>query len=605
MADSIHYLSSGVATGKSHAAAKYINDNNDLTLIVVPTLAMVSQWKKEIAPGTDMIVVTSEDDSKSGAGHSVMAVEHANLNVVQRIGSVIGNRNNIGKKIVMITTHASFMCHPPEGGMHHEWNVIFDECPPVYSQVCIATRDKQNDAWAKTHIEFTKTTVLTPREEHGTTIFEEKEGLYKLALAPGNVIRDSAITLVGGRNSEDSRKRKVLAPLIHSHFYDVFSRHDGYVYSHKAVLPTLKEKIAKKKLKLEEQAAGIVKNIPKEEKDIYFDCYVRPSAEFFSPWKSITVLAADLMEKDFYLYLQNTFKFEEHAGMKAFQDEGRLNRDYSNVEIHYISDKTSALSKSDFSKDDGLIEKINTAVKEIVGEDEFIYTQNNKSAFLLNTKLYENDQAHKVSSSSHGINKEEWTNCNTAVFMSALNDSAITSKVKRQMFTVTNAQLRDSLVSSSAYQTVGRCSIRTDNYADNKIKFVVFDKYQAQFLQTKFKNSKIINPINPVIVEYKHKPSSYGRYKDLVALENENEYIRCANAVMEKFGIELSRDAYFNKRKEKWEYKAKEILLRNIATKEQVVVSEITNRSKKEKSNAALYFFAYPHEFLNVDNIIP
>lgn len=615
MADSIKYLSSGVATGKTFAAAQHINTTRKNTVVVVPTLALVEQWSKSLAKDVDVIVVTSDQDKEThGSGYSINPELFKTLNVVQRLGSIIDNHANIGRKMVVITTHASFMAFSPNAKTVGSWHVIFDECPPVHATVRMATRDMTSDAWVKKYLSFSKTKSIAPTTAKDAK--EDKDGLYKITLDISAKEYEEVTNICGGYSEEDLRKRKILVPLSNKNFYDVFSRNSGYVFAPTPYNPNKKIKKSKKaqfsrsKIEMVGSTSDTSETLDTPEvskKDIYFECYVRPTANFFSQWNSVTILGADLMEKEIYHYLKQFFDFEENTEMRAFQDESRLCRDYSNVEIYYISDKDSSLSKTDFFKDEDLNFKINESVKEIVGEDKFIYTQNNYGAFELDEKLYDPDQSFKVTSASHGINDDRWTDCNVAVFMSAINDSAVTAKIKRELFGLTNQQLRDALVSSSAYQTIGRCSVRTDNYHEKTIKFVVFDEYQANFLQTKFKNSKIMTkPSNPVTVEYSQtkKEMEDLRLKLIKDDIKEKQYQEAAAAVKCKYGIALSREAFLMKSKNKPLYKAKEILMQHIRTKEQVKLSEIRTYGGRSISNASAYFHQFPHEFLEFDNII-
>lgn len=614
MADSIKYLSSGVATGKTFAAAQHINTTRQNTVVVVPTLALVEQWSKSLAKDVDVIVVTSDQDKEThGAGYSIDPELFKTLNVVQRLGSIIDNHANIGRKMVVITTHASFMAFSPNAKTVGSWNIIFDECPPVHATVRMATRDMTSDAWVKKYLKFSKTKSIAPTTSTvSTTGKEDKDGLYKITLDISAKEYEEVTNICGGYSEEDLRKRKILVPLSNKNFYDVYSRSNGYTFAPMPYNPNKKIKKSKKAqfYHAKAEAVGVstgAESVEVSKKDIYFECYVRPTANFFSQWNSVTILGADLMEKEIYHYLKQFFTFEEHEEMRAFQDESRLCRDYSNVEIYYISDKESSLSKTDFFKDEDLNFKINEAVKEIVGEDNFIYTQNNYGAFELDEKLYEQEQGFKVTSASHGLNDARWTDCNVAVFMSAINDSAVTAKVKRELFGLTNQQMRDALVSSSAYQTIGRCSVRTDNYHEKTIKFVVFDEYQANFLQTKFKNSKIMTkPTKPVTVEYSQtrKEMEDLRMKLIKDDIKEKQYQEAAAAVKCKYGVDLTREAFLMKSKNKPLYKAKEILMQHIRAKEQVKLSEIRAYGGRSISNAAAYFHQFPHEFLEFDNII-
>jgi hypothetical protein len=582
----INYLSSGVATGKSYAAAQFLKSQkreSNLTVIVVPTLAMIKQWKNEFPDNTTTTVVCSDDEISTLTLTNVDASVSAlfkGKNVVQKLSTVLENTDLRGQKMVVITTQATFLTYSPKDKFLDQWDVIFDECPAVYSTVRIHTRDVTGDVWLKEMVNYSPTKHIVKNTDGEE---EEKDGMFKMTLKPGNEMRIRADIIIRGRHAEDSRKRKVLSPLLNGDYYDVFSRHTGYT-PHLVSDPTTLDKSA-------------------TNKELVLECFSRISPRFVSAWKSVTILAADLMEKEFYLHFKNHFAFEEHAEMKALQDESRLNRDYSNVEIHFLSNKDQSLSKSDFKKDPTLIEKINKAVKEIVGDDDFIYTQNNSSAFQLDLSKYSSSQPRKVSSSSHGLNEPEWTACKTAVFMSALNDSAVSAKVKKELITMDNVQLRDALVSSSAYQTLGRCAIRTDDYHSAPIKLIVFDEYQAHFIQTKFKNSKVMQPKNGIIVSHTLMDTDQVNRRQQIAQRiKEEQFVIAKLTVKKKFGLTLNKENFMKIRKTKSEYKSKEILTRHVNTKEIVNVMSIGRGSVQSK--ATEYFLKYPHEFVDCTNII-
>jgi len=216
----------------------------------------------------------------------------------------------------------------------------------------------------------------------------------------------------------------------------------------------------------------------------------------------MTIMAADLMERDFYDFaIQNGIEFVEATEVIALMDKNRLNRDYSNVTVHYICDTTRSLSKSMLKSSVGNIsEKLPGIVKKIVESNRAIKSQNekvnvtnNKNNITLNVAIEKIKNVNSVSSASAGINNPEWIESSTAIFLSAINTDNMTTAIRAAMCTngKITKELRNRIAYASAYQTLGRSKVRTEKFNESgSIDFYVFSKSMADYVSSKFTGSK-------------------------------------------------------------------------------------------------------------------
>lgn len=489
------YVATGVATGKTWAMCQYLASVNQRTVIVVPTVALVSEWVNKLNDlKVDVIAIVSDPnavDQENNAVYAELTQSVRKQTVNTRIATIMGTDTMLEKEqMVIVCTAKSFAAAKIPDSVKSEWHVVYDESPTVMHTIRYATKDQLNFSWISKYIKCEKVVG------GGSELFR--------CTAKGT----ESLHILDSNSPEDSSRRRIIAPLHNASSYSVFCS-TKEPFRNLEIAETLAETVgveaAEQHKSYKHDENGSIKLSDKVMDGDYFiaDFCVVHNIGFYIGFASMTIMAADLMDRDFYEFaIQNGIEFVEATEVIALMDQDRLNRDYKNVTVHYICDTTRSLSKSMLKNSVGMIaDKLPGVVKKIVdanraikSDDEKVNVTNNKNNTNLNVAIEKMKNINSVSSASAGINNPEWIESSTAIFLSAINTDNMTTAIRSAMCTngdITK-HLRNRIAFTSAYQTLGRSKVRTEKFNESEsIDFYVFSKPMADYVSSKFKGSKV------------------------------------------------------------------------------------------------------------------
>lgn len=482
----VHYVSHGVASGKTHATCEYLKNTAGRFIIAIPTIQLISEWYSLLQNcGKDIHIITSdlsEEDIKQ-LSVSMNLDFSKNLTVRSKLEAILSNPwiTSLHRDVIVLCTQRTFANTRISSSDRAKWNVIFDESPTVFNRIRFSTKDETNTTWVNKYIDYTK-------------VGNYYECAANLSL--------SSFDVQESLSGDDAARRNILNPLLVSEHYRVYAKTPAVVQFGKTVVKTDSDDAYELSGTSSVNKTGFG-DAYDEEFDItttgnqtrgwMIDFYVLNSPAFYTDFASVTILAADFHEKDCksYLHKHGNVEFIEHSGIVSYMDESRINRDYSNVTIYPLSlDRilTKTMIGSDETLEDAIIEEIASIIPTTATAN---ITVNKTGGFNNIHKVVEHGKCNWISSSSHGLNNAEWAQTDVGIFLSAINDTTAMRDMKKSLTNMTLEEIRTSMVHTAAYQTLGRGSVRTDDYHTKNIKFIVYTVEQAKYLQTKFKGSKI------------------------------------------------------------------------------------------------------------------
>lgn len=202
-----------------------------------------------------------------------------------------------------------------------------------------------------------------------------------------------------------------------------------------------------------------------------------------------TILGANFKESELYhVWKHNGVQFREHGGF----GRGRTLPDKHDratgerLDIYWLEEKWTKHKKYGKNKDIYLSE-FKRAVREIFGDEQFIYSLNNDDDPLI---FLNYPGARKINPVSHGSN--EYRDIHNIAVYSIYNLSSDRAAFLKAKFGIDYGKAMGLKNREFYYQGIMRSSLRQMNSDPNiKNKIVVIDKGLAEYIHSKFPGSRI------------------------------------------------------------------------------------------------------------------
>ena len=222
-----------------------------------------------------------------------------------------------------------------------------------------------------------------------------------------------------------------------------------------------------------------------KEKALTFFSLLNPSV--FQGFKHVTIAGANLDRSLLYkLFVKQGVKFKNNFLLEK-QLRYKNHDDSAKIEICYaIEDVWSKELQEKTHNGKRYLNVLADAFEKEIGNEPFLWMGNLGEG---SENLFKSNLAQRLPSVSHGLN--EFDQYNNVVILSAYNPTPELYQFL-QFKGLTPEEIRIAIQGEAVYQSVMRCSLRTDS--KNPVRIFVADKAIAEYLHSIFRQSSLRRP---------------------------------------------------------------------------------------------------------------
>ena len=421
----IQFIDAIAGSGKTEAAIKH--------------MIQMEQYGEKyilIQPTKLLIEKTAERIVSSGYRGSLKTIvsQDGAETVTKQIHDFLSYPENDG--ILIVTFDGWSRIHRRDS---HDWNLIVDECPTIFKTTNLKAKSVASQL--VDHLE------VTPLYERSYYVVKVKEGSRE------------ALDDLLKRAKSDEAIDLLLAPTQH-----VLSRMRTYV----------------SKSHWDRYIQGQVDALT---------FYHVTTSSMFKRFKSATIMSANFQDNIlFHVWKSQGVRLIHRFGFGGETLPSIHPKEVGeSLDIYYLCDEWSSKKK----KEHQLIyqAEFKRAVKEIFGNEQFIYTINSSDSKLL---LEEHSNARFVAPKAHGLN--EYRTINNATIYGHFNLSCDQVAFLSNMYGISKEFIWDLWNQDIYYQFSCRISLREiasqPSFVSRK-KLVFMDKAMALYIQKKFPSSRV------------------------------------------------------------------------------------------------------------------
>jgi hypothetical protein len=434
-------------SGKTHQGIKHAVDrafnHGEAVLYVLPT---VEQIRKTIANEMEKhnlqpLYFDIHNERNGGKSATDAIVDHLRDNLIEGNGQVL-----------FITQQAlSWIKHWPN---RDRWHVVIDES----IQITKSTELR----FARTHLHRHFTDLLHLEPVHGTSQRQKDDGVYARVTALDEDIMEKIAT---GRTNDDFDIGSVrdLARLLSN---GVTDDTEGFGRCWRTWVD-----------------ADAFKKAANGEIDVLeFQSVMDPKV--LQGFGSVMVLGANLMSTLMLrLWAREGIKFKLHEDI-ACQLRDLTHKCGERVTIWYgINSAWSKHRREELIDGVRLVERIVGSALEVVGDRDFVWMANASiSDTIITEKLAHRDsrRVERLPNMPHGRNDYAWAD--VILFLSALLPTPAHFRFLREVFAISDEEVRRAFYHEIVYQGVMRTSLR-DPKSDRPVTVIVPDSGAAEYLR--------------------------------------------------------------------------------------------------------------------------